>query len=164
MIVLSWLTPVLALLIEIALLILLIFNFENNWGGIIWILSFKFLAVGCRTDGDCPTKEGCVNGRCQDPSLPKEPVVGECPPCQPNEECDATTLTCFPGKFRLLFQPHAVPLTIKYLIVDVVGFHHVNMIDKKSVKELWLRFFTLHKLASQFVELINFGWKIDQIG
>lgn len=41
-----------------------------------------------------------MNGRCQEQSVPKqpEPVVGECPPCKPNEECDVATLTCFPGE------------------------------------------------------------------
>ena len=78
------------------------------------------IAVGCRTDSECPTKEGCINGRCQVVEIPKEPVVGQCPPCNPNEECDATTLTCFPGKLQIQLHVHANKLlTLSMLIVNV---------------------------------------------
>lgn len=90
-------------------------------------------AVGCRTDAECPAKEGCVNGRCQVVDIPKEPVVGECPPCNANEECDATTLTCFPGKFQIQLHEHANKLlTISMIIVNVFA-HFETLIRFQSL-------------------------------
>lgn len=68
-------------------------------------ITCNYLAIGCRADSDCPGKQSCVNGRCDEPAAPKEPVpvVGECPPCKAHEECDQATLTCFPGKFLFTY-------------------------------------------------------------